>query len=188
MSILSDKQMKLLCLLDTQISSCRECNLYENGRAHPYWTPNSEYVIIGEAPGLDEVEQQTPFIGRAGRILWEMMKKFELYREQFLIINSVNCRPVDGKKNGKPKDEEMQLCKKWIRKYVKVINPEKILLLGSYAIRTTTGLDESVIKNNSQLTIYENFKAVKSVHPAFTIYSKGGIVLLEESIKQFKLL
>jgi uracil-DNA glycosylase family 4 len=61
--------------LINRLINVRRCGLYENGTAIPHWTPDSQYAIIGEAPGANEVREQTPFIGPAGQILTEHLNK-----------------------------------------------------------------------------------------------------------------
>jgi uracil-DNA glycosylase family 4 len=135
-----------------------------------------------------EVEENKPFIGKAGNILWDTMADFDLKRSDFLIINSVNCRPVDGNKNGKPTKEQMDICYPWIRKYLKVLDPEKILTLGNYALWSMFK-QEGISKRNGEIErLYEfNVNAYKSVHPAFCIYNREeGIEKLRYSIESFK--
>jgi len=184
-----------LNLLDNMIGECFMCTLCQNGRTKPYWTEDSNYVIIGEAPGRDEVENNEPFVGKAGSILWKLMEKHGFQKEQFLIINSVNCRPMDGKKNGKPTPEQMTLCKKWLNMYLKVLMPLRGMMLGSYAQQTITNeSSNSVVLSNSAVVMMRTesltvpfIPMIRSVHPAYSIYSPKGEELLEESILKFKL-
>lgn len=186
---MDSKQRRMLELLDIQIQSCEECELCLNGRARPAWTEKSAYAIIGEGPGADEVKENTPFIGRAGAVLWEKLELYGYNREDFLIINSVNCRAIDGRTNGKPTDRQMEICRKWMVKYLKVLKPRKILILGGYALSTAIGGNKSgILKVNSVSVFSEVFNAtcVISVHPAFSLYNPSGAELLSESIKKFK--
>ena len=185
----------MLYLLDGMVSQCTKCDLYKNGRAKPYWTEKSEYMIVGEAPGGDEVDRNEPFVGKAGSVLWSVMEEQGFRKEQFLIINTVNCRPVDGKKNGKPTPEQSLQCKEWLRKYFSVLQPLKIMLLGSYAVKAVLNLDMSIVANNGTVeSIWLDNKfphvavpAIISVHPAYTIYAKEkGMELLRESVKTLK--
>lgn len=173
---LSQKKIRLLELLGDQISECKNCMLHEGGKSLPYWTPISCYIIIGEAPGKEEVDTE-PFIGSAGKRLWESMSEFGYRKEQFAIINSVQCRPVKGGRNGKPSKKQCQRCYPWIRKFIKIIEPEKILILGNYAMATMLGGEPKGITsvNGNEKVIYGyepgNIPAVLSVHPAVCIYN-----------------
>lgn len=191
---MDNKTQRKLRLLDNMIGECKECPLYHNGRAKPYWTDKSSYVIVGEAPGKTEIEENEPFIGTAGKILWDIMEKNGFKKEQFLIINAINCRPVDGNRNGKPTQEQMEICHKWVMRYINVLLPLRGILLGAYAQRSLLKEDNSVTKCNATAAplIVENFNSpfvpvIRSVHPAYALYNEEGKRLLEESILKFKM-
>lgn len=196
--MLTTKQMRMLELLDGQIRKCMACDLHVNSRCKPYWTEGSRYAIIGEAPGYNEIRLNEPFIGAAGEILWDVMETNGLTKEEFLIVNSVNCRPVDLYKewrNGKPTEEQQLTCKPWVRKYLKVMKPEGVLILGNYAMFTVTGNDSGIISMNAaalsesevDYALRFNIPYVLSIHPAYCIYNKNeGTMMLAESIRKFK--
>jgi len=187
--LLSNKQMRMLELLDGMISQCTECELHTGGRVKPYWTPMSTLAALGEAPGKDEVEQNEPFVGKAGEILGTAMIKQGFRKEHFLVINSVNCRPVEGSANGKPTINQIKTCHQWVRKYIKVVSPEKMIAFGNFARGSLNGSYQGIVKYNGwieTLSAYQMY-VVMSVHPAYCIYQKeAGIKLLEESIAKFK--
>jgi uracil-DNA glycosylase family 4 len=197
--MLSDRQIKLLTRLDKQIQSCKQCGLFVNGRAKPYWTPASKYGIFVEAPGKEEVIQNTPLCGTTGVKFWSLMQEYKYHRAEFFVINSVNCRPVDNGKNGKPTLEEMGICSAWVRKYIRVIQPSKMLVMGKYAIGSmNTLLGEEVFYTNSMIKDTGNKKFIESfygvpmeivtaVHPSFAlVYNPTeGLAKLKESIEVF---
>jgi DNA polymerase len=181
---MTPKQIRLLQLLDQQILACTDCDLHKNGRAKPYWSPDSQYAIIGEAPGKDEVTLNEPFVGKAGNILWNIT----ISKKYFLVINSVNCRPVIGNKNGKPTSEQKFQCSKWLRKYIHILAPRTILLLGDHAIGTMIPERGGVIAKNATTFYSLEFDAdcIRSVHPAMSLYNpEKGTKLLKESITLF---
>jgi len=201
--MLTTKQIRMLVLLDNKIRVCKKCDLHNNGRCKPFYTKESRYAIIGEAPGSNEVRDNEPFTGAAGDILWETMADHGLEKDKFLIINSVNCRPVDENqswKNGKPTEDQQDCCREWVRKYIRVFEPEKILVLGNYAMYSALGHGQGIMKLNATIidenqvnfalagTLgYDNAPYVLSVHPAFCIYRKDeGLQMLSESIARFK--
>jgi uracil-DNA glycosylase len=181
------KQYRMLQLLNKQISQCELCNLHTNGRCSPFFLEQAQYVILGEAPGRNEVESNMPFIGSAGGHLWSIMTKYNLNRYSFLILNTVNCRPMDGSRNGKPNNEQLLACERWTRKYIRAMQPKAILSLGGYAMGRLTGISEGIIRNNATVFQYENIPVVLSVHPAMCIYNgEKGVIMLEESIQKFQ--
>lgn len=187
--MLDDKQIRMLELLDEQVLKCERCQLHSGGHVTPYWTSLSKYVIIGEAPGREEVENNEPFIGKAGKTLWDVMSKYGLRKEEFLIINSVQCRPTDGKKNLKPNSSQIIECKKTWRKYIKVVIPYRMLVLGNYAMGSISGSWNGILSLNTRhdcTTEFDELEYVLSIHPSYCTYNKDGIKLLDKSIKEFK--
>lgn len=191
--VLSPKQIRMLELLDDQVLSCTRCTLYGAGRCKPYWTISSKYAIIGEAPGKDEATYNEPFFGKAGTILWDIMQDFGLYKDQFVIVNSVNCRPTKESTYGalsniKPTITQQQMCRKWVRKYLKVVKPQKMLVFGNSAMATLIGEQSGIRKLNSTMQKSREFgmKYVLSIHPAYCIYNEEGKDLLAHSIGIFK--
>jgi uracil-DNA glycosylase family 4 len=127
--MLSKEQIKKLTFLTSKIQKCRKCKLlHKNGMAVPYWTPHSRIMIMAESPGKDEVRKnlRTPLVGKSGRLLFRELKKknIGLSREDFLILNTVQCRPVVNNRNGKPSIKEIETCKFWTDKYIKVFKPK----------------------------------------------------------------
>jgi DNA polymerase len=191
---MNERQRELLELLDGLIEECKECPLHVNGKALPYWTPNSRFLIIGEAPGKNEVENGEPFVGRAGKNLWEAMAKHGFRREDFGIINRVQCRPVVDNKNGKPTVTQMSTCQKWVRKFIKCLDPKVVILLGNYAKSIVDNKNGGIENMNGKtLLMAEELSGktyglvcVCSVHPAVCIYEgQAGVEKLEKAIKRF---
>ena len=192
--MLDERQIRLLELLEDQINGCDLCPLHTR-KCLPYWTPLSKHLIIGEAPGKNEVGNE-PFIGTAGNKLWAIMDKYAFRKEEFAIINSIQCRPVtETGANDKPTLTNLKYCRPWIRKFIRILEPHKILLLGNYAKavseRNGYGYIGGIMKVNAtyrmNTTFIDNIPVVYSVHPSMCIYKgKEGEQLLESSIKVFK--
>ena len=191
---MNERQKDLLELLDGLIDECKECPLHLNGKALPYWTPISQYLIIGEAPGKDEVDDGEPFVGRSGKNLWDALGKYGFRREEFGIINRVQCRPVVNNKNGKPTQQQMNTCQKWVRKFIKCLEPRAILLLGNYAKSLVDGENFGIEKSNGksmrfpfELAGEKRLYGILSVHPAVCIYDgQDGVEKLLKAIKNFR--
>jgi len=112
---------------------------------------NNPIMIIGEAPGANEVDQKEPFVGMAGKNLNYLIKMSGLDRKKdFLITNAFPFRTFDGNKNRTPKAKELKEGAKLLLKEIELVKPRLILLLGN-----------SAIKAFSYLPI-ENAKKVKS--------------------------
>ena len=119
-SFSEDKKLQRLIYLSQNIYRCKKCaRLRPNGIAVPYWTMKAKYLALAEAPGEKEVKAETPLVGPAGE-KWEgEIKRIGLEREDFILINSVQCRPIINGRNGKPTFEEIINCRFWVNKYIK---------------------------------------------------------------------
>jgi len=191
--MLTSKQIRMLQLLDKQVKNCNKCELHSNGTAIPYWTPNSKYVIICEAPGYNEVRKQSPFVGAAGEILTRELEKVNFSSNDFLILNTVQCRPVSGNRNSKPNETQIECCQGHLRRYIKVVNPEKILCLGNYAKYLFTGDLQGILRQRGTFNEYtlegsdKKYPVLFTIHPAYCIYnSEEGIPMLQNDIEFFK--
>jgi len=192
--MLSKKQIRLLQLLDTQFVNCKKCTLYPNGMAKPLWNPFNRFAIIGEAPGFNEVRGGEPFVGEAGKILTDNILKLGFKRSDFLIINSVNCRCVKAgtNANGKPTRSQLHACQDWLRKYLKVVNPEKILCLGNFAKYYFTESWDGIMSQRGTFRQYKldetsrDFPVLFTIHPAFLIYQEERIKELQADLALFK--
>jgi len=189
--ILNNRQIRMLQLLDEQVNKCNKCSLKSNGKFIPFWTPYSKYAIIGESPNHREITRKTPFLGSAGEILTKQLYETGFKSRDFLVINTVQCATKFGLDN-KPNNIQICECQSFIRKYLKVVNPEKILCLGNYAKYIFTNTLSGVLKQrgkffNGKLEGDVNFPFLITVNPAYCIYNDiEGINLLRSDIELFR--
>jgi len=182
-----------LNLLDNMINGCKGCELYHNGRVKPYWTEQSSYIIIGDVPNENEVSNNEPFTGKDKSIFWEIMKQYGFKKEQFLIINCVNCKPIN--QDDKFMEYGLKCCNKWYIKYLNVLLPLKGIIFGQNTQKIILNENNNMIYCNATITSYriENFNSplipfVRSVPPIYATYTEGGKRLLDTSISKFKLI
>ena len=97
-------------------------------------------VVVGEAPGADEVTEGRPFVGRAGKILRGALNDYGFRKGNTLITNTIPCRPPD---NNYPVDRALvsSCMDRWLRPELSLLQPEIILLLGGKALKAVLGMD-----------------------------------------------
>lgn len=164
---MENKVKRQLYLLDGMIKECQECPLYRNGHIKPYWTEHSRYVIMSEQ-----------LTGKADSLLWELMGENGFKKEQFLIINKINCLSDDT-----TNPSHVEKCQKWLDMYINIIMPLRGIMFGKYLHENSTLFLMRV--NNLYTPI---IPIVKSVTPKFATYNDEGKKLLEQSILKFKLM
>jgi len=120
--------------LNKKIRNCKKCILWKKRKnAVPGEGPmNAKVMIIGQAPGAKEDETGRPFIGRAGQLLNQLLKIAKIKREKVFITSPIKCFPP---KNRKPAKKEIQLCLPYLKEQIRIINPQKFILLGEVAFK-----------------------------------------------------
>ena len=132
-----------LSALNDDAQSCVKCGLHaeRNTVVFGVGNPNADLMFVGEAPGADEDKQGEPFVGRAGKLLTDIIKAMKLTREDVYIANVLKCRPP-GNRN--PAPDEVKTCSPYLLRQITLIRPKVIVALGSFAAQmlldTKTGI------------------------------------------------
>jgi DNA polymerase len=146
---------------------------------------NSKVMIIGEAPGKTEDKFKKPFVGRAGKLLDELLNRIHLDRTKVYITNVVNYRP---NKNRKPTSKEINVFKKLLFKHIEIIKPKCLLLLGATAATAVLNhkgpLSELRGKFKNIKIMNSYFDVLTTFHPAFLLRNpKKKINFIKDIIK-----
>jgi DNA polymerase len=148
---------------------------------------NSQVMIIGEAPGKTEDKLKKPFVGRAGKLLDELLNRIHLDRTKVYITNVVNYRPD---KNRKPTPEEINEFKRLLFKHIEIISPKCILLLGATAAAAVLNhigpLSEVRGKWKNIKIINSYFDILTTFHPAFLLRQPARKKSTLEDLYEFK--
>ena len=125
--------------------------------------PNAEVLFIGEAPGANEDQQGEPFVGRAGKLLDDMLAMIGLHRKNVYITNSVKCRPPE---NRDPLPEESEACKPWLRQQFQLLRPKIVVCLGRIAAQQLIDPKLSVTKDHGRFFDKNGTLFMATLHPA----------------------
>lgn len=87
-------------------------------------------LLVGEAPGRNEDEAGTPFVGAAGRLLDQLLEEAGLPRTHVAVTNVVKCRPPG---NRKPTRSEAATCQPWLERQLELFDPAVVCALGGTA-------------------------------------------------------
>ncbi|MEO0100874.1 MAG: uracil-DNA glycosylase family protein [candidate division WOR-3 bacterium] len=127
-----------------KIKACRKCSLPEG--SYPVFSPvfSAKIILIGQAPGKEEIEKGTPFIGKAGRRLFDWLEKVGIkegdFRKKVYITQVMKCFPGKGKRGDlKPKGEHLVNCLPYLRDEIKKLDPKVLIPVGSLAINNILG-------------------------------------------------
>jgi len=163
----------------------RGCPLCKLSRSRKNAVPgegqlSAKIMFIGEAPGRSEDEKGRPFVGAAGRILDELLKKAGIERSEVFITNIVKCRPPN---NRVPKEDELTACRPYLDRQIALIKPKVICILGRTAYSSLLG-GSSITANRGKIVERAGQKYFLTFHPAAVIYNKGLLSALEADLKK----
>jgi DNA polymerase len=128
-------------------------------------------MFVGEAPGADEDAQGVPFVGRAGRLLTDIITKgMGIERREVVIANVLKCRPPE---NRDPTPEEKRTCTPWLDRQIELCDPKVLIPLGRHAAMHLLGVEESMGRMRGRVHEVRGRKLVATYHPAYLLRSPG---------------
>jgi uracil-DNA glycosylase len=171
--------------LNKMICSCNKCGLHKNRNKFVFGSgnPNADVIVIGEGPGADEDAQGLPFVGRAGKLLTDILKAIKFEREEVYIANIVKCRPPG---NRTPLPDEMDTCIPYLKKQIEIIKPKLILCLGLTAAKGLLKKKESLTNLRGNVYEYEGISVMVTFHPAALLRNPNWKRDCWEDVKKFR--
>lgn len=118
------------------VSQCSRCPALGKDHVPSSGPASATIAIIGQSPGVREIEEGAPFVGPCGEMLDFMLDEAGVSREEVYITNALKCHPP-GNRRAHP--EELDTCfDEWLKKELKFIQPSVIVLLGKDAWQSVT--------------------------------------------------
>jgi uracil-DNA glycosylase family 4 len=150
------------------IGDCIRCRLHKGRNKIVFGVGDhkAELVFVGEGPGRDEDLQGEPFVGRAGKLLTQMIEAMGLRREKVYICNVVKCRPPE---NRTPEKDEMAMCSQFLLRQLGVIKPKAIVCLGNVAAQALLGPAIGVSRARGQWFDFAGARLMPTYHPAYLL-------------------
>lgn len=138
--------MDSLTQLQTEMRACRLC--YEAGHAIVpgavfRGSAGAEVMLIGQAPGVTEVEAKRPFNAGSGTRLFQWLGEAGWaeaeFRERHYMTAVTKCYPGKDTKSGKgdrvPSPAEQALCRPFLEREIALVRPKLMILVGGLAIK-----------------------------------------------------
>jgi DNA polymerase len=95
-------------------------------------SPSAAVMFVGEAPGATEDTLGRPFVGRAGRLLDELLAEAGLSRDDVWITNVVKARPP---RNRDPRAGEIAHWMPFLERELAIVRPRLVVPLGRHALK-----------------------------------------------------
>lgn len=156
--------------LRNSVAVCTRCELAKSrtNTVFGVGNPDADWMIIGEAPGAEEDRRGEPFVGRAGKLLDEMLRAIGQDRGSVFIANILKCRPPN---NRDPKPDETAACRGYLERQIEFVRPRIILAVGRVAAQNLLGSDAAVGRLRGRAHDFGGVPLVVTYHPAYLLRS-----------------
>ena len=150
------------------LGDCTRCKLHKGRNKIVFGdgNPKAELVFVGEGPGADEDAQGLPFVGRAGKLLTQMIEAMGLQRKDVYICNVVKCRPPE---NRAPEPDEVKACSPFLIRQIDSIRPKVIVCLGATAAKTILNTTRGISQFRGEWLEWRGHKLMATYHPAYLL-------------------
>ncbi len=150
------------------LGDCTRCKLHRERNKIVFGdgNPKADLVFVGEGPGHDEDIQGLPFVGRAGKLLTQMIEAMGLQRKDVYICNVVKCRPPE---NRAPERDEVSTCSPFLLRQIDAIAPKVIVCLGSVAAQSLLETNRGVSHFRGQWLEFRGRRLIATYHPAYLL-------------------
>lgn len=128
---------------------------------------NADWLIVGEAPGVEEDAQGEPFVGPAGKLLDAMLASIGLARgDNVYLANVLKSHPPG---NRDPEPDEVAACRPYLLAQIELIQPKLILALGRLAAQSLLDTDEAIGSLRGRVHTFQGVPLVATYHPAYLL-------------------
>lgn len=173
------EQLRQRCL------ACRACSLAQERTQVVFGVgdPAAEVLLVGEAPGANEDKQGEPFVGRAGKLLDDMLQMIGLSRERIYITNSVKCRPPQ---NRDPLNTEKEACGGYLRRQMELMQPKILVCLGRISAMELIKADFRITQEHGLFFRQDGIEKMAMYHPAALLRDPGKKPETFEDLKRLQ--
>jgi DNA polymerase len=167
------------CTRCAELAATRKSVVFGAGNA------DADLMFVGEAPGASEDEQGLPFVGRAGKLLDQLLGEIGMERGGVWIGNVLKCRPPG---NRDPLPVEIENCHEYLLRQVELIQPNVICTLGNFSTKLLRGDPTGISRLHGQpevITIGRRAVRLYPIyHPAAALYTPRMLETLREDFSR----
>ena len=150
-----------------EVRDCRRCPLSATRTQAVFGMGNADadLMFVGEAPGAEEDRQGKPFVGRAGKLLDQLLAEVGMDRmRDTFVANVLKSRPPG---NRDPQPDEIEACRPYLETQIQLIQPLVICTLGNFATKLLTGSQVGITRQCGRPQQREFGDLKVTVYPLF---------------------
>jgi uracil-DNA glycosylase family 4 len=137
-----EERVARLEALAREASACPRCDLARTRTNVVFGegNPLAPLAFVGEGPGENEDATGRPFVGRAGKLLDDVLRRNGMTRAHVYICNVVKCRAANMENgrwvNRPPDPAEITACQPWLEEQLGLVKPLVVVCVGAPAANT----------------------------------------------------
>ena len=176
---LKTNKIEELSKLKNKINSIENCNLKDNSKNLIMGDGdiNSPIMLIGEAPNEEEDASGLSFQGDVGLLLKKMFLAINIEKEKIYSTYSINFKTPEDRK---PNAQEIKRYSVFLKEHISIINPKIIVLMGSTAMETVTGLNSKISNERGK---WKEIILKNKVFPLMITFSPSYLIRYPENKK-----
>lgn len=179
--------------LAEKVKNCQKCRLSETRKNALPGEGNikSRVLLIAQAPGEKEDKAGKMFVGPTGKVLNRLFKELGIEKDDIYMTNLVKCMLPDYRK---PRQDEIQVCSKYLDKEIESVDPDILVPMGYYStkyILKKYNISEIESKEDCQelygnLLLSSSKKVYPVIHPTALLFKSTKRDKIKEQYSKIK--
>lgn len=174
-----------------QVKGCTRCELHRFNPAGCHPVPlaapkRPAFVVVGEAPGPEEIKKGTPFIGKSGKLLRALMKDVGIDPvDDVLWCNTVSCFPNREGEIRAPTEQEQSWCRDNLMTQIEAGYTRYVLLVGAKAFNAFR-TDLTITNHHGKVFIWTELYCVMGIiHPAAALRKRAYKQTIRDDLERW---
>lgn len=175
-----NEKLQALKALEAEMEADEQLPLRDANLVFGEGDSDAAVCFVGEAPGFYEDQLKRPFVGRAGKLLDELIAGIGWKREAVYITNIVKRRPPA---NRDPSPEEIEAYRPYLTRQLEILEPKLVVPLGRFSMNYFLP-EAKISRDQGKLFKVGKYLVYPLFHPAAALRSTGTLKLLRESFSR----
>lgn len=156
-------------------AKCFACPLRSRPMCQSYIPPDAIALVVGEAPGINEIIENAPFVGETGAIFNHALAQINVDPRHVAKTNAVLCRPIGED----VPDEAIAACAGRLREEIQYSGVKSVIAMGNAAARAMDHVarrndDKGVMARAGRTYWYtSSIRYTVTVNPGFLLRADG---------------
>lgn len=157
-------------------ADCAHCPFADQQLVESRWIlkqTDVDLMIIGEAPGKQEVKQGKPFCGPSGELLNRVLDPL-IAGKSVYITNAAMCFDPNGTETKTPVVHAAKCCINRLKQEIEDVNPKVIITLGNTPTQVLLDTKVGITSLRGKVHLLGDIIVIPTYHPAAILRNPGN--------------